>query len=67
MYRTATIAVYDVMDQIHISARVTEYPETPGTFPPSILTMSSQVRGRGEEDWSQWLLRALSDFLADNM
>ena len=67
MYRTATVAVYDVMEEVHISVVVTEYPAMPGSAPPVKFVMSSQVRGRGEDEWSQWILRALSDFLADHM
>lgn len=59
MYRTATAAVYDVMDQVFISVKVVEYPSMPGTEPPEVKVFAAQVRSRGHDDATLWLWDAL--------
>lgn len=59
MYRTATIATYDVLDSIFINAVVMEYPSTPGTEPPTRTVYSASISSVGEEDESVWLWTAL--------
>lgn len=59
MYRTATLAAYDVLDQVFINAVIKEYPSTPGTEPPREIIVSATVPSRGEEDPSIWLWTAL--------
>lgn len=59
MYRTATMAVYDVMDQVFISAKVVVYPSTPGTEPPTVEVFAAQVTSRGHDDTTLWLWDAL--------
>ena len=63
MYRTATIACYDVMDQVMVSAVVMEYPGMPGTAPPRRVVVSAQVTGRGEDDTLVWLSQAAQALL----
>lgn len=59
MYRTATIAVYDVLDLVFISARVMTYHSTPGTLPPVVEIYSASVVSRGRDDTPLWLWEAL--------
>jgi hypothetical protein len=59
MYRTATLAVYDVLDTVFINAVITEYSETPGTVAPLQYVYSTSVQGRGEDDRTVWLWEAL--------
>lgn len=59
MYRTATLAAYDVMDQVHVSVKVLTYPDTPGTVPPTVDVYAAQVRSRGHDDPTLWLWDAL--------
>lgn len=59
MYRTATVAVYDVMDSVFVSARVLTYPSTPGTETPNVEVFSAQVVSRGRDDTTLWLWEAL--------
>lgn len=65
MYHTAVIRVYDVMDQIHVSAVITEYPSTPGTLPPIEYVLSATIPGRGEPEWRRWLLEGLGALAAE--
>jgi hypothetical protein len=65
MYRTARVAVYDVMDQVFISAVITEYRETPGTLPPVEYVLSATVPSRGLDDPHVWLLEGLAALTAD--
>lgn len=59
MYRTATLAVYDVLDTVFVNARVLEYSSTPGTVPPTELVVSASILSVGEEDPTIWLWKAL--------
>lgn len=59
MYRTATMAVYDVMDQVHVSVKVMTYPSTPGTQPPDVEVFAAQVTSKGHDDTTLWLWEAL--------
>jgi len=58
MYRTATLAVYDVLDTIFINAVVMEYHTTPGTEPPTRIVYSASISSIGDDDASLWLWRA---------
>lgn len=66
-YRTAMIAVYDVLDTVFVSATVTEYNGTPGVVAPVKYVLSSSLESHGDEDAETWILRAISHFVADNM
>lgn len=59
MYRTATMAVYDVLDQVHISVKVLTYPSTPGTVPPDVEVFAAQCSSKGHDDATIWLWEAL--------
>ena len=59
MYRTASIAAYDVMGDIVIAAIVTTYEDMPGTAPSRVIRASTQVRGTGEDQDLRWLQDAL--------
>jgi hypothetical protein len=59
MYRTATMAVYDVLDQVHVSVKVMTYPSTPGTVPPDVEVFAAQVSSKGHDDTTLWLWEAL--------
>lgn len=59
MYRTATLSCYDVMDQVHINARVLTYPSTPGTEPPEVDVYAVTLQSRGHDDPTLWLWEAL--------
>lgn len=59
MYRTATMAVYDVMDQVHVSAKVMTYHSTPGTEAPEVEVFAAQAKSVGTEDTTLWLWEAL--------
>ena len=43
MYRTAVIRMYDVLDQVHVNAVVTEYSECPGTAQPDELVLATTI------------------------
>lgn len=59
MYRTATMAVYDVLDTVFITATVMEYDGTPGAVEPTKTVVSAEVSSRGDDDYTVWLWRAL--------
>lgn len=59
MYRTATIAVYDVLDTIFISATIMEYDGTPGMTEPTKTVVSTQVSSHGDDDARLWLWRGV--------
>lgn len=64
MYRTCTIAVYDVLDEVFINATVMTYPDTPGTTPPERNVYAAQVISRGHQDDTLWLWDALQGLQA---
>lgn len=66
-YRTAMIAVYDVLDTVFVSATVTEYNGTPGVVEPVKFVLASSLPSKGEDDGEQWLLDALSYLVCDHM
>jgi hypothetical protein len=66
-YRTAMVAVYDVLETVFVSATVTEYNGTPGIVKPDKYVLTASMQSRGDEDWQDWILRALSHLVADNM
>lgn len=59
MYRTATLSVFDVMDQVYVNARVVTYPSTPGTEPPTVDVYATTLQSRGHDDPTLWLWDAL--------
>lgn len=59
MYRTASIAAYDVLDQVVVAATVMTYEGFSEEDACSILRTSVQVRGAGVETDHQWLRDAL--------
>lgn len=61
------VAVYDVLDTVFVSATVTEYNGTPGVVEPVKYVLTAQMQSRGDEDAEEWICRALSLFVADNM
>jgi len=60
MYRTATIACYDVLDTVFIVATVKEYLSTPGTLPPVEYVFHTSIPSRGEDDAARWLMEGLN-------
>jgi len=60
MYRTATLAAYDVLDTVFVNVTLIEYDDTPGTSEPTKTVVSAQVSSYGDDDGAQWLRRALS-------
>lgn len=66
-YRTAMVAIYDVLDTVFVSATVTEYNGTPGVVAPVKYVLTTSLPSRGEDDAETWILDALSHFVADNM
>lgn len=65
MYRTATAGLMDVMDQVMINVTVTEYPDMPGTKPPTQTTYCTTVPSVGADDQKEWVRRALAAMLED--
>ena len=59
MYRTATIAAYDVMDTVHITALVTLY-DGEGNYEHEVeFRCATTVDGVGSSDGRLWLRDAL--------
>lgn len=56
---TASIAAYDVMEGVHVSATVTLHPDDPTAPRERIYHTSVTVRGKGEDDARRWLRDAL--------
>lgn len=59
MYRTATIAAYDVMDEVFIAASVRLYDHCPEVPSEIELTCSAVVSGVGTGEGRVWLKDAL--------
>lgn len=59
MQRIATVAVYDALDQVVISAHVREYDGMLTARNADTWSVSTQVRGSGEENGTRWLRDAL--------
>lgn len=58
MYQIATISAYDVMDQVHIVARVRQYDAiAPGEG--SEFAWETTIPGEGECEPGQWLREVL--------
>jgi hypothetical protein len=56
---TASIAAYDVMEGVHVSATVTVHPDDPVMPAQRIYHTVVTVKGRGENDARRWLRDAL--------
>jgi len=65
MYRTATIACYDVLDTVFIVATIKEYLSTPGTLPPVEYVFHTSIPSRGEDDAARWLYEGLTALAAE--
>ena len=63
MYRTATLAAYDVLDVVMVNITVTEYPDLPGTTPPSQFTYSTTVPSIGDDQTAGWIQTSLQGLL----
>lgn len=59
MYRTATIAAYDVMDTVFVTATVRTYEANGEGFDSIELTTATTVPSTGEEETAEWLRDAL--------
>jgi len=59
MYRTATLSIYDVMDQVHINIVIAQYRSMPGTLSPEQFIYSATLPSTGEEEPTVWAWRAL--------
>lgn len=59
MYRTATIAAYDVMDTVFITATVRTYEANGEGFDSVEFTSATTVPSTGEADTAEWLRDAL--------
>lgn len=59
MYRTATLQVYDVLDEVFVNAVIMEYPDMPGTCEPIRTVYCTKAIGKGQPDESVWLWEAL--------
>lgn len=58
MYQIATISCYDVMDSVHITARVRQYDPLADT-PSYECHWETTILGEGECEPSVWLREAL--------
>jgi hypothetical protein len=56
---TASIAAYDVMEGVHVSATVTLHPDDPSSPVQRVYHTAVTVKGRGEDDARRWLRDAL--------
>lgn len=63
MYFTATITVYDVMDNVGISANVYSYGMDPRDGSTCVYHKVTTVPGEGEDSPRQWLEDALVGLL----
>lgn len=59
MYRTATMACYDVLDSVHITATVTLYDTLNGNSHEVELHAATTVDGLGSGSAAVWLRDAL--------
>lgn len=65
MYRTARLAIYDVLDTVFCNIVITEYPETPGACQPDVYAYSASVPSTGEDDPTIWAWKALQALQAE--
>lgn len=59
MYRTATMAAYDVMDQVFVTATVRTYEANGEGFDSAEFVTATTVPSTGEDDTTDWLRDAL--------
>lgn len=59
MYRMATLAAYDVMETVHISATVLLWDGMQTGSPTSRFTVSVDVQGVGSAEDNEWLRDSL--------
>lgn len=59
MYRTATMAAYDVMDQVFVTAQVRTYEPDGASFTSREFHCATTVPSTGEEEDTDWLRDAL--------
>lgn len=52
--------MYDVLDQVHVNAVVTEYSECPGTAQPDELVLATTIPSTGTDNTYRWLWEGLS-------
>ena len=63
MYRTARLAIYDVLDTVFCNIVITEYPDTPGACEPDVFAYSTSVDSVGDEHAAEWAQRALESLV----
>lgn len=59
MYRMATLAAYDVMETVHVSATVLLWDGMQTGSPTSRFTVSVDVQGVGSAEDNEWLRDSL--------
>ena len=59
MYRTATVAAYDVMGDVFVTASVRTYEANGTNFDSSEFHCATTVPSTGEDDTEDWLRDAL--------
>lgn len=65
MQRTATVNVYDALDQVVVTVVVRQWTPWQTAPIPEPLVASVQVRSVGCDDDREWLKRALGELLQD--
>lgn len=65
MYRTATIAVYDVMSEVFCSVSINEYSGMPGDSDVTRITLHTTTASTGSDDWQEWLVSSLRGCIAE--
>jgi hypothetical protein len=63
MWRSVQVIAYDVMDEVHVHARLWQDLKTSGQSP--MLEASATFAGKGEEDPADWLRDALVALLEE--
>lgn len=59
MYRTATMAAYDVMDQVFVTAQVRTYEPNGEGFDSVEFVTATTIPSEGEDVTREWLRDAL--------
>lgn len=59
MQRTATVSIWDVMDQVWVTAQVRTYSDVGHPQDAETTQVSVTVQGTGESNDERWLLDAL--------
>lgn len=57
--KVATVNVWDMLDKVNITARVTTYGDTSESAPMTTYTNAVLIQGEGEDDDKEWLRDAL--------